>query len=178
MRNALYNFFARRSPNRSNISVKRTFLDAAGKETKVVADAKKYVYDIMLTKLVHKMSMATSQVLRAKGKATITVELPDKVQLSSPPFGGHYTIECTDPGSPLKSNSGRLSAYSSATDIERSLYKCAKLRDKLRVYHRSGVYSDRTVGANYMVEFTGMSEKPPALKIVPDKDSPLTGNNI
>lgn len=178
MRNALYDFFARKSPNRSNIGVKRTFLDAAGAVTLVAADAKKYVFDVTLTKLVTKMSMATSQVLRAKGKATITVELPDKVQLSSTPFGGHYTIECTDPKSSLKSNSGRLSAYSSATDIERSLYKCAKLRDKLRVYHRSGVYSDYSVGVNYMVEFTGMSEEPPALKIVSDTDSPLTGNNI
>jgi hypothetical protein len=147
--------------------------------SKLVGWVKKYVYDITLTKLVNKMSMATSQVLRAKGKAKITVELPDKVQLSSPPFGGHYYIECTEPGSNMVSKSGRLSAYSSATDIERSLsYKCAKLRDKLRVYHRSGVYSDRSVGANYMVEFTGMNEKPPALKIVSDPDSPLTGNNI
>jgi hypothetical protein len=60
MRNALYDFFARRSPNRSNISVKRTFIDAAGKETLVKADAKKYVFDVKLTKLVNAMSMATS----------------------------------------------------------------------------------------------------------------------
>jgi hypothetical protein len=89
--------------------------------SKLVGWVKKYVYDITLTKLVNKMSMATSQVLRAKGKAKITVELPDKVQLSSPPFGGHYYIECTEPGTNMVSKSGRLSAYSSATDIERSL---------------------------------------------------------
>ena len=117
-------------------------------------------------------------MLRAKGKAKITVELPDKVQLSSEPLGGYYNIECTDPKSSLKSLSGRLSRSSSSTTIERELYKCAKLRDKLRVYHRSGVYSDTSVGVNYMVEFNGMNEKPPALKIITNKENPLTGPNI
>lgn len=92
MRQALYDFFARKSPSQSNISVVRKFLDAAGAVTEVRADAKKYVYDVQLAKLVRSMSMATVQVLRAKGAAAITVELPDVVQLSSPPIGGHYKI--------------------------------------------------------------------------------------
>ena len=79
----------------------------------------------------------------------------------------------------MVSKSKALRPSNSWFDIFRHISEhCAFLRDKIRVIDKHGVFTSTTVGRAFYVEFMGYDSKPPALKIIDDEDTPLTGKNI
>lgn len=66
---------------------------ANGTNTTNVTEATTYVYHITLRKLISGESVAAIKVSK-QTKASITVELPSKVQLSSEPLSGKFRITC------------------------------------------------------------------------------------
>jgi len=63
----------------SNIAVNMTWFDANGTETTNQTEAVMSVYYIKVLKLITGKSVSAITVLKTTTKATITVELPDKV---------------------------------------------------------------------------------------------------
>lgn len=73
--------------------------DVNGTNTTNVTLATSYVYHVVTRKLISTVSVSKVLVAAQQTQATVSVELPSDVQLSSAPLSGKFRITC-----PLENN--------------------------------------------------------------------------
>ena len=93
MRSAIKSYYWGGSRLYSDITVNRTMYDSNGTNTTNSTAATKYVYYVVLKKLIP--SVSTVQVLVSKNTtATVTFDVPSTVIRSSEPITGYFKIRC------------------------------------------------------------------------------------
>jgi len=96
MRSAIKSYYWGGSRLYSDITVNRTMYDSNGTNTTNSTAAIKYVYYVVLKKLIP--SVSTVQVLISKNtNATVTFDYPSTVIRSSAPVTGYYKIRFPTP---------------------------------------------------------------------------------
>ena len=130
----------------SNIAVNMTMFMANGTNTTNSTEATSYVYHIKMLKFIDGASV-TNIMVSKQTKATIVVEQPIDVQLSSPPLSGKFRITCPIEGNdiaiePIATDDIKLSE--SVNDIKYALFrKCAGLYDRIDVWENTKKFSYR-----------------------------------
>jgi hypothetical protein len=93
-----------------------TWYDANGTVTTNYTEVVSSVYYITLNRLVSTLTASSIMIVKTGTAATISVELPADVQVSSLPLSGYYRVKCIDPAG-FESHSNDISLGSSAKTV-------------------------------------------------------------
>ena len=161
----------------SGVTVELTMYDADGAVTTEAADSVKNVYDLKMTKLIASESVTKIYVAKTTTSATISIEYPSEVQLSTAPISGSFVVRCVDEAG-LESSSQAISFSEGASVIQERIEQgCAKLYDKITVSDADLTtlpYAEN--GRNISLSFDGLTVDTGQFYIVSDTETPLTGN--
>ena len=133
------------------------------------------VYHIVLRKLINGQSVNSIRVVKAGTKADIKVELPNEVQLSATPLGGHFRVKCTDPQGYV-SYSHDLWRGSNWLNVKTAINEgCDRLYDLTEIYDTVD-FPYQENGRAWLIRFIGLNADPGQFEIVEGKDKPIVGN--
>lgn len=107
--------------------------------------------------------------------AIITFEAPENVQLSKPPLGGHFIIQCKTLGGSV-SFTEEIAVGASWLTVENKINTdCFMMNDKVRVYDSWPCkYKENCFG--YKIRFSGIETEQGQYEIITGVKSPLTGD--
>lgn len=135
-----------------------TMFMANGTNTTNVTEAASYVYHIKMLKFISGSSVANIMVSK-QTQATITVDQPSDVQLSSPPLTGKFRITCPIVGNdvaiePIATDDIKLSEWTRW--IQQAIFrKCAGLYDQVEVWENTSKFAYRQNGVGLYIRFIG-----------------------
>lgn len=161
----------------SEIDVELTMYNSSGNVTTNATETVKNVYNITMKKLIAAESVSSIMTAPIGTSASISVEYPSQVQLSTAPMSGNFKVKCVDE---LGFESTSLSiAYNAgvSTIQSRIIEGCAKLYDKITVSNGDmSTLAYYENGRNITISFDGLAADPGPFSITEDTDTPLTGN--
>jgi hypothetical protein len=135
------------------------------------------IYTITLRKL--RVGASTTNVLVAKTSttATVNVELPDQVQLSSAPLRGKYRVKCTDKDGYVRYSEEIKWSDSENWVNQHIMNNCTDFYDKIETeWTNTNRYYDN--GVAYRILFNSYNADPGQFEIVSSESDPLTGDGI
>jgi hypothetical protein len=110
-----------------------TMYDASDAEVTVMADAVKVVYEVSARKLINGPSTSMILVAKTSTNASISVETPSQVQLSSPPLSGSFKIKCVDKNG-IESFSQEIPFHQWSNWVnQKTMEGCDGLYDKIEI---------------------------------------------
>jgi len=148
--------------------------DADGVETEDKTLAVSSTYEIVCLKLLNTPSIISATVVKTTTAASITVETPDQVQLSSPPLNGKWRIKCIidDEGNFQYTEDMRLDW--GAWQIEARIQQdCIGFENKVKVERLHGNYWQN--GIEFLIKFPGVNSDVGQFEAVSSVDDPITG---
>lgn len=131
-----------------------------GTITTNVTEAASYVYHIQLLRLISGTSVSNIMVSK-QTQATITVEQPKDVQLSSEPLTGKFRITCPIEGNdkaqvPITTDDIKLNEH--VRWIQQAIFrKCAGFYDRLEVWDNTAKFAYRSNGIGLYIRFVGVN---------------------
>ena len=148
---------------------------ANGTNTTNATEATSYVYHIEIVKFISGSSVANIAVVKASS-ATIAVELPNVVQLSSEPLSGKFRITCPIEGNDLVAEpltTDELSLHEGTRWIQQAIFrKCPGMYDKLEVWSAAN-FPYRQNGIGLYIRFIGSNGPKTQMRFVSGVNSPL-----
>lgn len=146
--------------------------DVDGNETTTKSDATKYVYNVTTKKLLNGASVNTVYVSKTTTASSITVEVPNEVQMSETPLSGKFRVKCKDKNG--------AESYSEAISYNqwyinfglKIMNNCTGLYDRIEVWDNY-TYSYKENGRGNYIHFKGINEDPGQFELVTDWDDPL-----
>ena len=160
-----------------NPSVNGTFFDTDGLEISSPVTGGSGIFYVKAVTLLNDQCATSISVVKTTTQATVKVDLSKDVQLSTPPIGGNFYIECTD--------SEGFVSQTWDTGISRGTWAvghglnhyCDNLYDKIRLID-TGVFGRGSNGRSFQLLFDDLKSDPGQFRIVSAESSPLTGNDI
>jgi len=173
--NQNYNSYCGGSP-----TVNGTYYDDAGSEIDGPVVGGSGVFYITATELRSDSCASSITVVPVDSSATIAVDLAKDVQLSSPPLGGKYKIECTD-SEGYVSETVELNSHSGAWTFGYYVQnQCDGLFDKIRVHDISSATFGKgnKNGRAFIIDYQGLNADPGQMRLISGTDTPLSGDNL
>ena len=147
--------------------------DADGVETEDKALAVSSTYEIICLKLLNTPSIISATVVKTTTAASITVETPDQVQLSSPPLNGKWRIKCIiDDAGNFQYTENMWLDYGADSVENRITKDCYGFENKVKVEKLHETWQN---GLKFLLKFTGVNSDVGQFEAVSSVDDPITG---
>lgn len=151
--------------------------DKDDKETEDSEQALKYVYEITARKLIKGVSVSKIEVITPQQKTNVKIELPEEVQVSSPPLEGNFRITCPIEGNdkaedPMTTREFRLKEWTGwvANGIS---FDCPNMNNNFELwYDNVNCEFEENCLAWYIRFFEANGPQTP-LKMITGKEKPL-----
>jgi len=162
---------------RSDISVVKTMIDAAGKATLVKADRVKNTYEIVLLKMIADVSTNSIQAVKVDTVSGLSVTLPANHQKSGVPITGKFQVQCINAAG--EASVTREMAISTHDNTVRwvIMQDCHQVYDTLEVISLPQ-YRYKENGIGLRIRFTGLGYNPGQYTILSGNVTALAGTNL
>jgi hypothetical protein len=145
----------------------------------------KNVYTIECRRLINRQSSANIMIAKKTTSSTISVELPNVVQLSSTPLTGSFKIKCID-SEGYESYGIEIGVQHAANwDANNVFNGCDMFYDRFEMwdtYEKTGdeevVNYYRQNGFGLWIKFQGLNEDPGQFELISSESDPMVGDNL
>jgi hypothetical protein len=132
LRNKIYSVYRKKWG--SDVDVTKEMFDANDVLTEDAALSVKNVYTVECRRLISRQSAANILVAKKTTDSTISVELPNVVQLSSTPLTGSFKIKCIDSEGYESFGEEREYQHNANWDAQSTFQGCDQFYDRFEMF--------------------------------------------
>jgi hypothetical protein len=156
----------------SGIWVTRTFIDVDGMVVEEAENATMYSYNITMKRMIDQASTTTIMAVPQSSSSSITIGVPDDVQVGNLPLSGNFMIKCVN-AQGYESYTAEMGWGTSYSTVENEINKgCPEFREQIRVSNYAN-YPYWQSGRSFLLEFRGFNQDPGQFEIMSGEETPM-----